>query len=80
MQQVQARKSYSLEFKAKLINIYHSWQSLDKVEEKSINKMSTITSIDRRVLSKWFKPGKAEQILACKGCNFKYDTYLEATL
>ncbi len=44
------RKSYSLEFKAKLIGIYESWQVYEGKEEKSIDKMAAITGIDRRVL------------------------------
>jgi hypothetical protein len=60
---VKPRKSYSLEFKAKLIGIYESWQVYERKEEKSINKMAAITGIDRRVLGRWFNPVKAAQIL-----------------
>jgi transposase-like protein len=56
------RRIYSLEFKAKIILKYRSLQNLEKKEEKSINKISSVTGIDRRIISQWVNKN-ADRIL-----------------
>ena len=61
-----ARKNYSLEFKAKIILYYRSRQHLTKSTEKSLNYISRITDIDRRTISHLVKLSNADKIIESK--------------
>jgi len=66
MQSVSALKADTLEFKAKVILRFRSWQHLPRQEDKSVNKLSNTIKIDRRTIGNWVRKETADKILAGK--------------